>query len=333
MKFICNNCGFSAEIPEKRPNCPMCASSNVTVKDESAADEKKEEQSSKSEIGESAEEVVTRSSDAPGEKKKKVRSEKITLTDNFFDQKPNREDQEIADVLKELYPDEESKSGNMKLPYWRILAGVGAAVVTLVIVVAFSVFPKDESEDVAKDLVEIEEEVEEAEEVVEKETAEIVKEPQEENDPEDIKEKGEVAQQDPEEELEVREQEKKVVEVEKKAPRVVKKRKNRPKKKIAARKKAKPKPVKKASSTNRYNEYVQLGHVALGQKKYTDALHEYKNAMRIKPRNGKVYKFIGIAYAYLGNQAQACENYRKYIQLTPNAKDKAQVQAFLEACP
>ena len=82
-----------------------------------------------------------------------------------------------------------------------------------------------------------------------------------------------------------------------------------------------------------FNGFVQAGHKALAEKKYTDALHEYKNASRINPGNGSIYKFLGIAYAYLQNQEQACVNYRKYIQLSPNAPDKAQVEAFIKACP
>ncbi|MBO4712220.1 hypothetical protein J5681_09960 [bacterium] len=30
MKFVCNNCGFSADIPEQMTACPMCGSSNVS---------------------------------------------------------------------------------------------------------------------------------------------------------------------------------------------------------------------------------------------------------------------------------------------------------------
>lgn len=30
MKFICNNCGFTADIPEQMSACPMCGSSNVS---------------------------------------------------------------------------------------------------------------------------------------------------------------------------------------------------------------------------------------------------------------------------------------------------------------
>ena len=30
MKFVCNNCGFTADIPEQMKACPMCGSSNVS---------------------------------------------------------------------------------------------------------------------------------------------------------------------------------------------------------------------------------------------------------------------------------------------------------------
>ena len=30
MKFVCNNCGFTADIPEQMSVCPMCGSSNVS---------------------------------------------------------------------------------------------------------------------------------------------------------------------------------------------------------------------------------------------------------------------------------------------------------------
>ncbi len=36
MKFVCNNCGFTAEIPVRRDSCPMCGSSNVSASAETA---------------------------------------------------------------------------------------------------------------------------------------------------------------------------------------------------------------------------------------------------------------------------------------------------------
>ncbi len=309
----------------------MCASSNVTVVEEVPVSKKQQDAVSDDvpEKVESQEKTVSKESSAV--KEENVRQEKITLTDNFFDQKPNKEEQEIADVIKELYPDEDKRNGGFKLPDWKILAGIGAAVVIVIIVAVISISSGDSDNEFA--------EIEDAEEQAEPEEKEKAlakvedeKEPEEEAVPEE-EEEAVAAEEEEEEKAPVEEKPaKKIAEVKKeKAPVVKKKRKPAPKKRKIAKKKALPK--KNVDVNKKYNDFVQLGHAALGQKKYTDALHEYKNAMRLKPRSGKIYKFIGIAYAYLQNQNQACKNYRKYIQLTPNASDKAQVQAFLEACP
>ena len=326
MKFICNNCGFSAEIPEKRSNCPMCASSNVTVVEERVGDEKKKEAAEPGKSN-SPEEAISVPDANSGTKEEDVRKEKITLTDNFFDQKPNKEEQEIADVLKELYPDEEKRENRFKLPDWRILAGIGASVVIFLVVVVVSM-TSDNSEKAEMSDIEDVEDIEEKVEEIKEEPVEQVEE--KEDTVAEVEEKESEPEEEEEKKAEIENKpQKKIAEVEKKKKPAIKKRKPVPKKKIA-KKKARPKNV---DVNKKYNDFLQLGHTALGQKRYTDALHEYKNAMRLKPRSGKVYKFIGIAYAYLQNQNQACKNYRKYIQLTPNAKDKAQVQAFLEACP
>jgi len=333
MKFICNNCGFSAEIPEKRLNCPMCASNNVTV-DESAVGEKRKDKKTMPEESFSEEKAAIEKNSS--EDKKEVRKEKITLTDNFFDQKPNKEEQEIADVLKELYPDDEKKSPGFKMPDWRVLAGAGAGVVILFIII-LSVFLGGSDDDDDVDVIDSEDVVEEKiEESAQEEDSEEVVEKEEE-----VVEKEEVAKVEPIEEDEVEnsaeveetEKEEVVAKVEEKKPVAAKpKPKLKPKRKKVVKRRPKPK-KKKLDTAKKYSEFIRLGHEALGQKRYSDALHDYKNAMRLRPRTGKTYKFIGIAYAYLQNQNQACKNYRKYIKLTPNAKDKSQVQAFLEACP
>ena len=36
MKFVCNNCGFTADIPEQMKACPMCGSSNVSSEAETS---------------------------------------------------------------------------------------------------------------------------------------------------------------------------------------------------------------------------------------------------------------------------------------------------------
>ena len=89
---------------------------------------------------------------------------------------------------------------------------------------------------------------------------------------------------------------------------------------------------KSHSKFKEFNKLLTAGHIALKEKKYSDALHLYKAAKRFRPRYGKIYKFIGIAYAYMHKTKKACENYKLYLKYDPKAKDKAQVQQYLESC-
>ena len=70
----------------------------------------------------------------------------------------------------------------------------------------------------------------------------------------------------------------------------------------------------------------------MGQKRFSDAIHAYKEALRVKPRARKTYKFLGIAYASLGNSRKACQNYKKYVKYMPKAKDAEQVRALIKSC-
>ncbi|HNT27341.1 MAG TPA: tetratricopeptide repeat protein [bacterium] len=92
------------------------------------------------------------------------------------------------------------------------------------------------------------------------------------------------------------------------------------------------KPAKKKPGNGEFNAFVAEGNRAIGEQRFSDAIHAYKDALKIKPRAGKVYKFLGIAYASTGNAAGACENYRKYISLVPDAPDRAQVEDLIAAC-
>lgn len=88
MKFVCNNCGFTADIPEKMSVCPMCGSSNVssaaeTSKFSTDAEENEDEnakaQNFKAAAGPTQRVTLTEGMNA-GEKASKVaeRSEKKT---------------------------------------------------------------------------------------------------------------------------------------------------------------------------------------------------------------------------------------------------------------
>ncbi|HNW81813.1 MAG TPA: hypothetical protein PKG52_02880 [bacterium] len=341
MKFVCNNCGFSAEVPDRRSNCPMCASSNVSIAaltENPLIQAKQVDDQPEKEDGPAEETVkpVVGTKTGSENKSELPRKEKITLSDDFFDSKPNKEEQEIANILKELYPETGESKNKMVLPGIKVIS-IGIAVVIILAAGAFFAFSagpekndtavkEEKSVEKTEEIVKVEEPVEEkVEEKIEEKPVEKVK------VEEKIEEKAEIEKEEAVAEKEVQPVKKaeQIKPVEQKKPEVVKQVRKAPE----APKKV---PVKQAVpkvNTETFNNFVQAGHKALAEKRYTDALHEYKNASSVNPSNGPIYKFLGIAYAYLQNQEQACVNYRKYIQLSPNAPDKAQVEAFIKACP
>jgi len=332
MKFVCNNCGFSAEVPDRRTTCPMCASSNVSVvsmteqislekPEEIEKTEEAETENNSSESTPQKNETVT--------KKKRGPTERITLNDEFFDSKPDKDQQEIANILKELYPESGgAKKSSFKMPDKKILVVAAAVVAFIVLAFVLAVtFTGDPKEDDVKNNEETVAEIDDlADDEDLKPIHEVAKKVEEEDGP------------DPEEEnLENESETIKKNENNEKNVKTVKKEQKKPKKpkKIRNLKTVPAKTVKKAPAKPKitFDSYIKAGHKALAEKRFTDALHEYKNASRLSPSNGSVYKFLGITYAYLQNQNQACANYRKYIKFSPNAPDKAQVEAFLKACP
>lgn len=312
----------------------MCASDNVsvaTMTEQLTKEPVKNEESETIEDG-SGDQSVPESSDSV--KKKRGPTERITLNDEFFSSKPNKEDHEIASILQELYPESGGKEKrSFKLPDKKML--VIAAVVAVVIIVSAVLavtFTGDRSEklpEVSAKADAVEEQ--ETETIPEEEEEELIEEADVKpiHSPAVVKKEQEEIVAEPEEQAvkqeEVKAEPKKVEEVVKKQPKKQKSVSEAPVKKV---KEAKP----AVNVKETFDNYVQAGHKALSAQKYTDALHEYKNASRLIPSNGPVYKFLGITYAYLKNQQLACTNYKKYIQLSPNAPDKAQVEAFLKAC-
>ncbi len=111
MKFVCKSCGFSASIPEKKDNCPFCKSDNVSNTEEE-----------KSDVQPQKKEMLSQSNE---------RKDRLTLTDEFFEQKPKNEEAEVYEVLKELHSQEGKKSGfpvKSFAIYFVVLSILGAAV-------------------------------------------------------------------------------------------------------------------------------------------------------------------------------------------------------------
>lgn len=342
MKFICNNCGFSAEVPDRRSNCPMCASSNVTVSahtENPVVQEKIAENKPEDDVH--TQQTVEDDSAAKIKQEKNShssRKERITLSDEFFDSKAEKEEQEIASILKELDPEAGAAKAAPDMTRWIKTGGIAVAVlIVLAGIIYFAVSGGSRSD--VKSVQEEKKAEAEASDVSETEQA-VAEETKPSEEP------PVVAKEEPEAEEKTVEkvEEQKAEPVKEVKEEVVVKKAEEPKKQEPVKQVVKKtaEPVKKAAvkqtapktgGADAFNNFVQAGHKALSEKRYTDALHEYKNASRINPGNGPIYKFLGIAYAYLQNQEQACVNYRKYIQLSPNAPDKTQVEAFIKACP
>ncbi len=360
MKFTCNNCGFSAEVPDVMKVCPMCASDNVSLGEEKKSPEKQRETKDTDQISAQTQQDVpeqqkksTEDGNVQQENKKKA-EKKITLNDEFFDEKPNKDQEEIANIIKELYPESESEKKEFKLPpNFGIISGVAGAVILIVVVLIF-VFTgkapekdlpeKDISEKMA-DIVEPEEKVQPVEEPLEKLTETVKTDDSEKaEEMEEIEKDTEVAvkERKPEapRERKVSKQRAPARQKAVKKPAPVKR--LPPEKKPAAAPPPPaettspappPKPKPKPSTAELFNKHLQAGHTAISERRFKEALNEYVRASKISPSNASVYKFLGITYAHLQNQKEACTNYKRYIQLAPNAKDRAQVEELIKACP
>jgi len=349
MKFICNNCGFSAKVPEAMNACPMCASQNVSFEEESTEDKGRAPKDTGNFTPTNAETPEQTPNEKINVKKKspaqKKTAEKITLNDQFFDSKPNKEHEELANIIKELYPETTVKKEGFKFPPNFILTGGVAGAVIIVAVIVFVVFSSDKKTQDEKNSVAA---------VVDKDEEETEKKTLREIELEQSRKTETVVKEEEEEDLIETEEDVKAFAREKETPlkkeEVQQKRVPvKPRERVAQQQQApvqkkveKAAPVKAAPVVNTppkqntmeiYNSHLQAGHKAISERSFSLALNEYRAAAKIRPSDGTVYKFIGITYAHMQNQKEACANYRRYVQLSPNAKDRAQVEALIEACP
>jgi serine/threonine protein kinase len=67
----------------------------------------------------------------------------------------------------------------------------------------------------------------------------------------------------------------------------------------------------------------------LGQGEVADACSHGEEAKRMSPRLPAVYKFLGKCYMRAGHAPQANDNYKKYLELAPNAPDAPFVKSMI----
>ena len=68
----------------------------------------------------------------------------------------------------------------------------------------------------------------------------------------------------------------------------------------------------------------------LGQGEVADACSHGEEAKRLSPRLASVYKFLGKCYMRAGHAPQANDNYKKYLELAPNASDAPFVKSMIK---
>ena len=76
---------------------------------------------------------------------------------------------------------------------------------------------------------------------------------------------------------------------------------------------------------------VEVGNFYLRRKSYRAALSRYQEAAKTDPYNPQACLGMGRVYERLGLKQKALENYRKYLDLLPSAKDAEEAREVQEA--
>jgi tetratricopeptide (TPR) repeat protein len=87
------------------------------------------------------------------------------------------------------------------------------------------------------------------------------------------------------------------------------------------------------SSTNakkKYDAYVNRGVIYYRQKKYTQAIEDYNEAIKIEPENVDAYISRGIAYSSMGDHEKAISDYEKAISIDPSNVDAYYAMGFTQ---
>lgn len=77
-------------------------------------------------------------------------------------------------------------------------------------------------------------------------------------------------------------------------------------------------------------ERLEKGIEYFDQKKWDEAIAEFQEAIRLDPEFGEAYGWLGYGYANKGELEKAIEALEKYLQLVPDASDRAQVEADIQ---
>jgi len=94
-------------------------------------------------------------------------------------------------------------------------------------------------------------------------------------------------------------------------------------------------PVAKAAeaATAQALKLYQDGNQLVKEKKYAEAVAAYKKALAADAKFILAHRGLGIVYALLGRNQDACKEYRLYYKALPaDSKEKPQLEAILKGC-
>jgi serine/threonine-protein kinase len=91
-----------------------------------------------------------------------------------------------------------------------------------------------------------------------------------------------------------------------------------------------PPPAAPAPAPRGASEVLAEADKLLGQGEVGEACGRAEEARRLGPRLPSVYKFLGKCYMRAGDTVQANDNYRTYLELSPNASDAMFIKSIVK---
>jgi len=100
---------------------------------------------------------------------------------------------------------------------------------------------------------------------------------------------------------------------------------------ISAQDEPRGEPGEKAYVTPPAWKSVEIGNFYLRRKRYRAALSRFQEAARTDPYSAEAHLGMGKVYDRLGLRQKALENYRKYLDLLPSAKQAEEARDVQKA--
>lgn len=72
------------------------------------------------------------------------------------------------------------------------------------------------------------------------------------------------------------------------------------------------------NKTEKITDYIEMGKFYFLNSKYSEAIKEYKNALKIDPNNSEICYNLGLAYESNNQQDLAVKMYQRTLEIDPN---------------